>query len=78
VTIGSKGNSASKNLKQETQWTKCCLYKTPYIAAPIREKGVVIARTLLYTQLPADAPTRARIYFWFMSKAFLKTPVLLN
>jgi hypothetical protein len=35
VTLASRGNSTSKNLQQETQWPKCCLYKTPYIAAPV-------------------------------------------
>ena len=77
VTLASRGNSTSKNLQQETQWPKCCLYKTPYIAAPVRETGDVIARTPLYARLPTDAPTRARI-FWFTSHAFLKRPVLLN
>jgi hypothetical protein len=48
VTLASRGNSASKNLQQETQWPKCRLYETPYIAAPVREPGDVIARTLLY------------------------------
>jgi hypothetical protein len=71
-------NSASKNLQQEPQLPKCCLYKTPYVAAPIRETGDVIVRTLLYAQLPTDAPTRARILFWFTCNAFLKRPVLLQ
>ncbi len=62
VTLASRENSASKNLQQETQWPKCCLCKTPYVAAPIREKGVIIARTLLHTRLPTDAPTRTRIF----------------
>jgi hypothetical protein len=39
--------------------------------------GVVIARTTPYVQLPADAPTRAR-FFWFTSDAFLKRPILLQ
>ncbi len=70
-------NSASKNLQWETQWPKCCLYETPYIAAPIRETGDIIARTPLYTRLPTDAPTRTR-FFWFMSNTFLKKPVSLK
>ncbi len=41
---------------------KCCLYKTPYVAAPVREQGDVIGRTLPYAQLPSDAPTRTRIF----------------
>ncbi len=73
-----RGNSASKNLPWETQWPKCCLYKTLYyVAAPVRETGDLIARTLLYAQLPSDAPTRTRI-FWFTSNAFLKRPILLK
>ncbi len=36
--------------------------------------GVAIARTLPYVQLPTDALTRARI-FWFTSDAFFKRPV---
>jgi len=79
VTLASRENSASKNLQQETQQSKCCLYKTPYIAAPIREKGDDIPRTLHYTQLPStDAPTRARIIFGFRSDEFLKRPNLLK
>ncbi len=73
-----RGNSASKNLQQETQRPKCCLYKTPYITAPVRETGDVIARTPLYAQLPSDAPTRTRINFWFMNNTFLKRPILLK
>ncbi len=34
-----RGNSAFKNLQQENQRPKCCLYETPYVAAPIRETG---------------------------------------
>jgi hypothetical protein len=72
-----RGNSASENLLQETQWPKRCLYKTPYVAAPIRETGDVIARTPSYAQLPTDTPTRTR-FFWFTSNAFLKRPILLK
>ncbi len=56
----SRGNSASKNLQQETSRPKCCLYETPYITGSVREIGDAIARTLPYAQLPTDAPTRAR------------------
>ncbi len=56
VTLASRGNSASKNLWQETQRPKCCLYETPYVAALIRETGDVIARTPLYAWFPTDAP----------------------
>jgi hypothetical protein len=62
-TLASRGNSASKNLQQEAQWPKCCLYETPYIATPVRESGDVIARTPHYAQLPTDAPTRTRFVF---------------
>ncbi len=48
VTLASRGNSASKNLQQETQWPKCCLYETPYVAAPVREAGDVIARDVFF------------------------------
>ncbi len=72
-----RGNSASENLKQETQWQRCCLYETPYIAAPNREQGDVITRTLPYARLPSDAPTRTR-FFWFTSNAFLKRPIPLK
>ncbi len=62
VTLASRGNSASENLRQETQRPKRCLYKTPYVAAPVRETGDVIVRTPLYARLPSDAPTRTRIF----------------
>ncbi len=72
-----RGNSASENLPCEAQRPKCCLYKTPYyVAAPVRETGDVIARTLLYVQLPTYAPTITRFFFWFTSNAFLQRPVL--
>ncbi len=77
MALVSRGNFTSKNLQQETQWPKCCLYKTPNIAAPVRETGDVIARTPLYAQLPRYAPTRAR-NFWFTSNGFLKRPILLK
>jgi hypothetical protein len=78
VTLASRGNSASENIQQETQRRKCCLFETPYVAAPIREAGDVITRTPLYLQLPKDAPTRTRIVFWFTSNVFLKRPVSLK
>ncbi len=58
-----RGNSASENLQQETQWPKCCLHKTPYVVAPLREPGDVIARTPPYAQLPTNAPTRTIFFF---------------
>jgi hypothetical protein len=54
---------------------KCCLYETPYIIAPMSKIGDVIERTPPYTRLPTDAPTGARIYFWFTSNVFLKRNV---
>ncbi len=58
-----RGKSPSKNLQQDTQWPKCCLYKTPYAAAPVRETGDVITRTPLYAWLSTDTPTRTRFFF---------------
>ncbi len=44
VTLGSRGNSASKNLPREAQWPICCLYEMPYyVATPVRKTGDVIA-----------------------------------
>ncbi len=43
---------------------KCCFYKTPCIAAPMRERGEVIMRALPYVQLPTDAPTGTRFFFF--------------
>jgi hypothetical protein len=77
VTLASRGNSASKNLQQETQWPKCYLYEAPYIAAPIRETGDTTARTPLYVRLSTGTPIRAS-FFWFTSNAFLKRPILLK
>jgi hypothetical protein len=56
-------NSASENLPCKAQLPKYCLYKTPYyVTAPIRETGDIISRTLLFAQIPSDAPTRTRIF----------------
>ncbi len=74
VTLASRGNSASKNLQWETQRPTCCLYEMPYIAAPVRETGDVIARTPLYAQLPTDAPTRTRIFFGSRVMHFSRDP----
>ncbi len=79
VTLASRGNSASKNLQRETQQPNCCIYKTPYVAAPVREKRNVIARTPLYAQLLTHAPTRARIYLvheWHCSQVTVLVKVL--
>jgi hypothetical protein len=55
-----------------------CLYKTPYVAASVRERGNIIERTLPYAQLLTYIPSRARIIFWFTSNGFLKRLVLLK
>ncbi len=39
-------------------------------------QGDVIANSTPYTQLPTDAPTRARILFWFTNEAFCKRHIL--
>ncbi len=54
---------------------KCCLYETPYVAAPVRVLGAVITKTTPYKQIPLDAPTRTRKFFWFTSEVFLWRPV---
>jgi hypothetical protein len=56
---------------------KILLYCMEY-NRPTTVTGVVIARTPPYAQLPTDAPTRARNYFWFTSYTFLKWPVLIK
>ncbi len=44
---------------------KCCLYKTPYVAAPIWILGDILQNSTPNTWLSTDAPTRARIlFFW--------------
>ncbi len=68
VTLASRGNSNSKNLWRETHWPKCCLYKTPYVTAPIRETGDVIARTPLYAWLPSDTPHLQEPDFFLVHK----------
>ncbi len=74
VNLASRGNSASENLQQETKRPKCCLYKTLYVAAPVRETGDVITRTPLYPRLPTDAPTRTRTLFGSRVKHFSRDP----
>jgi hypothetical protein len=57
---------------------KCSLFETPYITAHVREIGDVVARTLPYTQLPTDAPTRTRCCFGSqVSDMFMKRPLSL-
>ncbi len=74
IPVWSPGNLLRVKLQQETQWPKCCLYKTPYIAAPVRETGDVIARTLLYAWVPTGTPTWARICFSSRVTSFSRDP----
>jgi hypothetical protein len=55
---------------------KCCLHETPYVAAPVRVLGDVIAKPTPYKQIPLDAPTRTGKFSWFTSDKFLKGLVL--
>ncbi len=50
---------------------KCCLYKTPYVPAPVRVLGDIIAKATPYEQLPLGTPTRTRIFSWFAKNVFL-------
>ncbi len=54
----TKKNTTDKLLTR----MKCCLYKTPYVAATMKEQGGIIARTPPYAWLPSDAPIRTRIF----------------
>ncbi len=53
---------------------KCCLYKMPYIAAPIQVLGDVIANSTPYARLPTDAPTGARFVFGSRVTHFVRDP----
>jgi hypothetical protein len=53
---------------------KCCLYETPYVAAPMRQIGEVITRTTPYVQLPMDAPTRTGVFFGSQVTCFWRDP----
>ncbi len=55
-------STQEKKILPTSYLRKCSRYKTPYIAAPIREQGDVIARTPPYVQLSSDAPTRTRFF----------------
>jgi hypothetical protein len=55
---------------------KCCLYKTPYVAAFVREIGDVITRTPPYAQPPTYAPTKTKFCFDLqVTDVFPKRPV---
>ncbi len=77
VTLASRGNSASKNLQQDTQWPKCCLYESPYVAA-LLEKHVTPLQELCFTHDFLQTYLQEQEYFWFTSNAFLMRPVLLK
>ncbi len=55
---------------------KCCLYKTPYVTAPMRLVGDIIAKAMPYKHIPLAAPTRTRKFSWFTSDEYLKRSVL--
>jgi hypothetical protein len=57
---------------------KCCLYETPYIAAPMRVLGDVIAKTTPHAQIHSDAPTRSRKISWFTSDISDKICLLIS
>ncbi len=54
---------------------KCCLYETPYIAAPIWILGDVIAKFYALHATSYRCTYKSQIFFWFMSDAFLKRHV---
>jgi hypothetical protein len=49
---------------------KCCLYKTPYVAAPIRVLGDVIAKFYALRATSYRCTYKSQIFFWFTSDAF--------
>ncbi len=56
---------------------KCCLYETPYIAAPIRVLGNVIAKFYALCATSYRRTYKSQNFFWFMSDTFCKRHVLL-
>jgi hypothetical protein len=62
----SDQNSGGKKVRN---WNNCGILwnsdqiPQPSVAAPVREIGDIIARTLPYARLSTDAPTRTR-FFW--------------
>ncbi len=69
VTHASRGNSASKIPRPRSS-----VSKTPYKQHPRRRIiGDINANSMPYERFPTDAPTRARIsFFWFTSDAVLQ------
>ncbi len=55
---------------------KCCLYKTPYAAAPIWVLGDVIAKFYALCTTSYRCTYKSQIFFWFTSDAFLKRHIL--
>ncbi len=49
-------------LRKSKAKTCCLVFKTPYVAAPMRIIGDIIARTPPYVQLSTDAPTGTRLF----------------
>jgi hypothetical protein len=56
----------------------------PYVAAPVRVLGDVIAKTMPYARLPLEAPARTRIFLVLQVKCFcgdlsccIKTPMCI-
>ncbi len=54
---------------------KCCLYKTPYVAAPIWVLGNVIAKFYALRAISYRRTYNSQNFFWFTSDAFLKRHV---
>ncbi len=55
---------------------KCCLYETPYLAAPILVLGDVIAEFSALRATYYRHTYKSQNFFWFLCDAFLKRPVL--
>ncbi len=55
---------------------KCCLYKTPYVAAPIWVLGDVIAKFYALCSTSYRRTYKSQNFFWFTSDAILKRHVL--
>ncbi len=55
---------------------KCCLYKMPYVAAPIWVLGDIIAKFSALHSTNFGGTYKNQKYSWFMSDEFIKRPVL--
>ncbi len=55
---------------------KCCLYKMPYIAAPIWVLGDVIVKFYALRKTSFRRTYKSKNLFWFMSGIFLKRHIL--